>query len=88
MIHIPGLDTIEGLAGDPPPEIKIDHKDLRKMQIAILAVNHNFIAMIPYCFKCKVPLIWHQPPFEEGHEDELFTCPNCGRVWIRGEGWK
>jgi len=88
MTDIPGLETIRGLVGEPPPEVKIDYKDLRSVQLAILAVNHTFIALIPHCYKCRVPLAWHQPPYEKGHEDELFTCPNCGRVWVRGEGWK
>lgn len=88
MTDIPGLEAIRGLVGEPPSEIKINYKDLYKVDVAISAINHTFIALLPFCFKCRVPLVWHQAPLEEGHEDELFTCPNCGRVWVRGEGWK
>ena len=88
MTHVPGLETIKGLVGEPPVEIAIDKKVLATQQRLMQAWNSAFIAVIPYCYKCKAVLGWHQPPYEEGHEDEIFTCPSCGRVWVRGEGWK
>jgi len=88
MTHIPGLETIRGLVGEPPAEIKVPYKLMRTEHTCQQGWNACHIAVIPYCYKCKHPLIWHQPPHEEGHGDELFTCPNCGRVWVRGEGWK
>lgn len=84
---VAGVDTIRGLVGNPPVEIPIPYKLMKKEETLRPAWNHCFIAIIPYCYKCKQPLVWHQPPYAEGHEDELFTCPSCGRVWVRGEGW-
>jgi len=87
MTLVPGLETIRGLVGEPPIEIPINKKTMGTQQKLMEAWNTAFIAVIPYCYRCKVPLAWHQPPYEKGHEDELFTCPSCGRVWVRGEGW-
>ena len=81
MTDTPGVGTIMGLAGEPPAEIPIDRNVMASMQRAISAVNPSYIAIIPYCYKCKVPLTWRR----DG--DELFVCPNCGRVWVKGEGW-
>ena len=86
MTRIPGLETIMGLAGEPPPEIAIDRKTIIAQQKLVQIWNSAYIAIIPYCFKCKAPLVWHQAPREEGHENEMFTCPNCNRVWILKEG--
>jgi len=88
MTHIPGLDTIMGLVGEPPPEIKVPYKLVKTENSCQQGWNACHIAIIPYCYKCKAVLVWHRPPHEKGHEDELFTCPSCGRVWVRGEGWK
>ena len=82
-MDVPGLDTIKTLTGEPPVEIPIPHKLMKTQQISMQGWNACYIAIIPYCFKCKHPLVWHTPP--DG--DELFTCPNCGRVWVKGEGW-
>lgn len=84
MANIPGLDTIRGLAGEPPEIIAIDKPELSKVQIAILALNPSFVALIPYCYKCKAPLTWIK---EEPDDGRIFTCPSCGRVWVKGEGW-
>jgi len=80
---IKGLDTIAGLVGEPPPEIPVKYRTMCDQQVLISDWNASYIAIIPYCFKCKIPLDWYRPP----SNDELFVCPNCGRVWVRGEGW-
>jgi len=85
MTLVAGIDTIAGLAGQPPVEITVDFDTMAKQQKLLQQWNEVFIAIIPYCFKCKVALAWHRAPREEGHELEIFTCPSCGRVWILGE---
>ena len=76
---ISGKDTIRGLAGEPPPEIKLSTKLLIQQNALTQLWNMSFVAIIPYCFKCKVALDWHIP----SDDDEQFTCPSCGRVWVR-----
>ena len=85
MPLVAGIDTIVGLAGQPPAEIELDYDTVKKQQVLFSQWNGCFIALIPFCFKCKVALAWHTAPREEGHENEMFTCPNCGRVWVLGE---
>jgi hypothetical protein len=81
--EVNGVDTIRDLSGEPPQEIDIPYKLMSKQQILMIAWNACFIATIPYCYKCKVPLVWHSNP--EGKV--LFHCPKCKRNWIKGEGW-
>lgn len=83
MTLVPGIETIQGLAGEPPPEITVDLNVLAKQQRLLKQWNELFIAIIPYCFKCKVPLVWWMPHGESG---EVFTCPSCGRVWVGDRG--
>ena len=83
MVNVPGIETIRGLVGEPPPENCVDFKLMSGQQRLISEWNHIFIAILPFCFKCRVALVWHTPP----DDDELFTCPSCGRVWVKGEGW-
>ncbi len=78
MEIIPGVDTIQGLVGEPPPEIPLSDGLVKQLKALIPVWNNSFIAIIPYCFKCKVPLDWHIPP----DDGELFTCPTCGRDWV------
>ena len=77
---IPGIDTIRGLAGLPPMLNIIPYKTMEDGTILQLAWNIAYIAFIPYCFKCKVPLDWHLPP----DNGKVFSCPNCNRQWILG----
>ena len=79
MTLVPGVETIQGLTGEPPPEIPIDHKVMAQQQILLKEWNNLYIAIIPYCFKCKVPLVWHIPHTKD---NEVFVCPSCGRVWV------
>uniref|UniRef100_A0A6H1ZQT9 Uncharacterized protein n=1 Tax=viral metagenome TaxID=1070528 RepID=A0A6H1ZQT9_9ZZZZ len=80
----PGIDTIKGLVGEPPTEIKVPYKLLEKQQLLLFEWNPLFIAIIPYCFKCKEPLVWHHNPTD----GVMFHCPKCNRRWIKGEGWE
>lgn len=81
--QINGVDTISELSSEPPKEIHIPFK-LEYKQLALQqGWNICCIAIIPYCFKCKVPLVWHIYP--EGNV--LFHCPDCNRKWIKGDDW-
>lgn len=82
--EIPGLETIRGLVGEPPKVIPVNRETLVKQQHLIQEWNPVFIAAIPFCYKCKEPLVWHSPPVDE----VLFHCPNCGRKWVKAEDWK
>lgn len=79
--RIPGVDAIKGLVGPPPMVNVIPYKAMEIGESLRQIWNTNYIAFIPYCFKCKVPLDWHSPP--DGNK--IFTCPNCNREWVIGE---
>jgi len=78
--RIPGVDTIRGLSGTPPMVNVIPYRVMEVGESLRQVWNSIYIAFIPYCFKCKVPLDWHTPP--DGHK--VFTCPNCNRQWVLG----
>lgn len=80
--EVNGVDTIVGLSGEPPREIPIPHKLLETQQMLIQSWNASYAAVLPFCFKCKVPLVYHTNP-----KNVLFHCPVCQRKWIKGEGW-
>ncbi|KKK80539.1 hypothetical protein LCGC14_2822490 [marine sediment metagenome] len=79
--RIPGIDTIQGLAGSPPKINVISYKVMEAEHLLQQAWNAINIAIIPYCYKCKSPLDWHSPP--DGYK--VFTCPTCNRQWVLGE---
>lgn len=81
---IDGISTICGLVGEPARTIDISFKDLKGTQIAMVDMNHRYIALVPYCFKCKSPLHWVRGPKSE---QRIFVCKSCNRVWTKGEGW-
>lgn len=81
VYEIPGLETIRGLVGEPPPKIPVDKDTMMKQQMLMQEWNPVFIAVIPFCYKCKVPLVWHTPP----KSNTIFHCPQCGRIWVKGE---
>jgi len=81
--QIGGLDTITELNGEPPKKIHIPFKLEYKQQALQQGWNTCYIAIIPYCFKCKVPLVWHRNP----ESNVLFHCPKCRREWIKGDDW-
>ena len=80
---VAGLDTIRNLVGQPPEEIPVDRETMSEQQVLMQDWNHSFVAVIPYCYCCKVPLTWHTPPEEE----VLFDCPSCKRRWVKGVNW-
>lgn len=81
--EVPGLETIVGLAGNPPMRIEIPYKLEKKQHAMVSEWNDVSLAMIPYCYKCREPLVWHIYP----QGKVLFHCPNCGRQWVKGEDW-
>lgn len=83
-MQVNGVDTITDLRDEPPMEITIPFKLEYKQHMLQQGWNASYVAIIPYCFKCKIPLVWHTNP--EGNV--LFHCPKCNRKWIRGEDWK
>ena len=85
MTEVPGLETIRGLVGEPPRVVQIPYDLIRTEEIARQGWNSIYIAIIPYCYKCKEPLVWHSPPRED---TVLFHCPKCQRKWIEGKDWK
>ena len=78
MPEINGVDTILSLVGDPPMNINLDRKVVEAQQRLMTAWNNAYIAVIPYCYKCKEPLIWHTAPRED---NVMFHCPKCKRIW-------
>jgi len=82
-LEVPGIETILGLKGQPPQEIEIPFKLQKKQALMVSEWNPVFIAIIPYCYKCKKPLVWHTYP--QGRI--LYHCPDCGRKWVKGGDW-
>jgi len=78
MPEVNGIDTILGFVGTPPQEIALDRKIVEAEQRILSGWNSHHIAIIPYCIKCKEPLVWHTVPRDD---DVMFHCNKCGRVW-------
>lgn len=82
-MEIPGLDTIMGLVGNPPMEIPISYNSIKIAEGLRQVWNRSHIAFIPYCMKCKEPLVWVSPPANGA----LFKCPTCKRKWVKDKEW-
>ena len=82
-IEVPGLETIQGFAGNPPLKIEVPFKLEKKQYGMVPEWNSVFIAIIPFCFKCREPLVWHTYP----QGKTLYHCPKCGRQWVKGGDW-
>lgn len=82
-MEVPGIETIMGLAGEPPQVIEIPYKLEKKQSLMVTEWNPIFIAVILYCYKCKEILIWHTYP----QGKILYHCPKCGRQWVKGADW-
>ena len=80
--EINGLDTIMGLVGEPPKKMRIPFKMLYEQEVLRQDWNALNVAIVPFCFKCKEPLVWHKNP-----NSTLFHCPRCKRKWAKGRGW-
>jgi len=79
--EILGVDTIVGLVGDPPPIMSIPYNIMSTEEILRQAWNALNIAILPFCFKCKEPLVWHTPRMD----NVAFHCAKCGRKWLLQE---
>ena len=77
---IKGVDTIAGLAGNPPNVIPIPLEIIKKGTSLLTKWNSYHLAFIPYCFVCKEPLDWAQ-----GDKEVVFICPKCDRRWVLDE---
>lgn len=78
-MEINGLDTIQGWVGHPPKRQVIPYNLIQTEDLLRKGWNHLAIAIIPYCFTCREPLVWHTPP-----EPLAFHCPKCGGEWELG----
>lgn len=81
MAEVKGIDTIQNLVGQPPIDIELDKELVAKQQGLLAQWNSKYIAILPYCYRCRQPLIWFIPP-EDG---KMFLCPGCGREWTMKE---
>lgn len=82
-IEVSGIDTIQELSKPPPMEIEVPYSVEYKQQMLLGGWNAAYIAILPYCFVCRRPLVWHTHP----QGKTLFHCDKCGRKWIKEEGW-
>jgi len=84
MTKVRGIDTIQGLVGNPPKTIEVPYNVVYDAEINRQRWNNIYLAMIPYCFKCKEPLVWHIG----GADRVLFHCPKCKRRWVKSKNWR
>lgn len=92
MGEIKGIDTMSGLAGQPPDRIELDYNSVKAGEKLRQIWNSKYMGLLPYCFSCKEPVNWITPliPDIEGvtlPPDLLFRCPKCKRVWVKDEEW-
>lgn len=78
MTEVNGVDTIMNLVGEPPTVIELNRKVVESQQRLMSGWNEYHIAILPFCFQCKEPLVWHTVPREDS---TMFHCPKCGRIW-------
>jgi hypothetical protein len=83
-MEINGLDTINKLAFEPPKENCISYDIMKTTNLLKAAWNGSYIAVLPVCFLCKEPLVWHTPA---DADSTLFHCPKCKRRWVKDENW-
>jgi len=82
MEKIKGIDTIKlDKAMTPPKTVDIGFNAMKALQEAQDIANRKWIAIIPYCVVCKVPLTWVRD------SDMVFECPQCGMEWYKANGW-
>ena len=85
-MEVPGLNTISELSElkiEPPQEIELELELIQDQQVIMDGWNIRYISIIPYCSKCKEPLVWHRRP----NNGTLFHCPKCSRKWIKDKNW-
>lgn len=82
--EVNGLDTILGLSGEVMPKIiEVPFITMYTQTLLQSSWNKGYVAIIPYCFKCKEPLVWHTNP-----DKTLFHCPKCNAKWIKEKDWE
>ena len=84
MNEIQGIDTIRGLVGNPPKRISVSYDTIKVAEGLRQVWNSKYMAFLPYCFPCKEPLVWHNPP---GRDNVLFHCSKCRRKWTKDKAW-
>jgi len=82
MKVVKGLDTFRGRK-ELPSELALSREWMEKWRDTKNMLNEKGIALIPYCFKCRIPLNWI-------YDDEsiLFICPECGAEWKKEDSWQ
>jgi len=82
MKKINGLDTITLDKNITPPKfVDIGFNAIGALQEAQIIANYKWIAIVPYCVACRVPLTWIRD------SDLVFECPQCGMKWKKANGW-
>ena len=81
MEKINGLDTIIPIKSVAPKTVSIGFSAMKAIEEAKAIANYKWIAIIPYCIVCKVPLVW------VSNSKTLFICPKCGIRWHKANGW-
>jgi len=77
---IPGEETIQSAQAEEPSPLDRDVIEVCEKLRQVL--NAHGIAFVPYCVKCRKPLVWHY-----GDGNILFSCDSCKGNWLKGEGW-
>ncbi len=84
MTEVAGVDTILGLVGEPPKTIEVPYNLMYDTELTRPEWNKVYLALIPYCFKCKEPLVWHRDEASR----TLLHCPKCKRRWVKSKNWR
>ena len=80
--EMPGVDTISStIVQKPPKTVDIGAITMKALQEAQTIALHKWMAIIPYCIVCKVPLTWVR------NSSLLFKCPKCGMRWKKARTW-
>ena len=82
--EVDGVDTIVSLATNPPQKIELAFDLVYTEELLRSDWNASYIAILPFCFKCKTPLVWHR----NTKSGVLFHCPLCKRQWVQNNSWK
>ncbi len=78
---INGVDTIRPLVGNLPTELTIPRELVKAAELVRQGWNLKYVAVVPYCFKCKCPLNWHIHEEIPASDNIIFDCPQCHTVW-------
>lgn len=79
---INGVDTINQVDKKlAPKSVNVTFGAMKALQEAQTIAIRKWMAIIPYCVVCKVPLVWVR------NSTLLFECPECGMKWYKNNGW-